>query len=92
MESLHESGKRPNKLNDLQVSLLRMFNRDMTEQETAEVKQLLMSFYDEKLQNEVDRIEAEKGYIAADYDVILNGNNRTAMSQHIKRRSNESGY
>ncbi len=92
MENIHESEKRPHKLNDVQISLLRMFNRGMTEQETAEVKRLLMRFYDEKLQREIDRVEAEKGYTTADYDSMLNNSNRTAMNQQIMRGSNESSY
>ena len=84
MESLHTSQKRPHKLNDVQVSLLRMFSRDMTEQEITEVKRLLMSYYDEKLQVEIERVETEKGYISADYDAMLNGDNRTAINQQIR--------
>ncbi len=92
MENIHESEKRPHKLNDIQVSLLRMFNRDMSEQETTEVKRLLMRYYDEKLQAEVTRVEIEKGYTAADYDTMLNSSNRTATKQQLKRRSDESSY
>ena len=66
-----------------------MFSRDMTEQETADVKRLLMSYYDEKLQLEIDRVESEKGYTQTDYDAMLNGDNRTKMNQQIKRQPNE---
>ena len=92
MENFQASEKRSHKLNDVQVSLLQMFNRDMTEQETADVKRLLMRYYDEKLQAEIDRVETEKGYTAAHYDAMLNTDNRTAMNQQVKHGSNESSY
>lgn len=92
MESLPQVDKQPHKLNDVQVSLLRMFSRDMTEQETADVKRLLVSYYDEKLQTEIGRVETEKGYTNADYNAMLNESNRTVMNQQIMRRSDEGGY
>ena len=69
-----------------------MFSRDMTEQETADVKRLLVSYYDEKLQTEIGRVETEKGYTNADYNAMLNESNRTVMNQQIMRRSDEGGY
>jgi hypothetical protein len=59
-------------LNPVQISLLRLFNRPMTEQETLEVKRLLVKHYSKSLQNEVTKVVAEKGYTQEDYDNMLN--------------------
>lgn len=47
-------------LNDVQMSLLRMFNKKMSYQETVEIKNLLLKHYSEKLFEEVDRVVAQK--------------------------------
>jgi hypothetical protein len=49
------------KFNPLQMHLLQLFAREMTEQELEEVKTLLVSYYDQKIQEEVSRIWIEKG-------------------------------
>jgi hypothetical protein len=59
-------------LNPVQVSLLRLFNRPMTEQETLEVKRLLVKHYSKLLKNEVNKVVAEKGYTQEDFDNMLN--------------------
>jgi len=87
-----QSEKRPHKLNDIQVSLLRLFNRDMPVEETTEVRQLLMAYYDEKLHAELERVTVEKGYVQADYDAMLNQQNRTDTNQKIKQDSGESRH
>jgi hypothetical protein len=59
-------------LNPLQVSLLRLFNRPMAEQETLELKRLLVKHYSKLLKEEVTKVVAEKGYIQRDFDNMLN--------------------
>ena len=59
-------------LNPLQISLLRLFNRPMSEQETLELKRLLVKHYSKLLKAEVNRAVAEKGYTQADFDDMLN--------------------
>jgi len=59
-------------LNPLQVSLLRLFNRPMSEQETLELKRLLVKHYSKLLKGEVSRVVAEKGYKKQDFDAMLN--------------------
>jgi hypothetical protein len=59
-------------LNPLQVSLLRLFNRPMSEQETLELKRVLVKHYSKRLKKEVTRVVAEKGYTQQDFDKILN--------------------
>jgi len=59
-------------LNDMQISLLRLFNRPMSEKESLELKKLLTDYYAGKLENEVDKIVSEKKYTKKDFDDILN--------------------
>ncbi|UOE47721.1 hypothetical protein MTO98_25245 [Mucilaginibacter sp. SMC90] len=59
-------------LNPLQVSLLRLFNRPMSEKETLELKKLLTDYYADKLEVEVNRVVSEKGYTQEDFDKMLN--------------------
>jgi hypothetical protein len=91
MEAAYPAGERPHKLNDIQVSLLRIFNRGMTDQETTEVSRLLMSYYDVKLQEELERVIMDKGYDQSDYDAMLNQQDRTAFNQLMKYGQDEGG-
>lgn len=59
-------------LNPVQVSLLRLFNRPMSEKETLEVKRLLVKHYSKLLEKEVNKAVAEKGYTREDFDNMLN--------------------
>jgi hypothetical protein len=60
-------------LNPIQVSLLRLFNRPMSEDETLELKRLLVTHYSALLEEEVTKVIAEKGYTQKDFDDMLNG-------------------
>ncbi|WP_426585580.1 hypothetical protein [Mucilaginibacter sp. R-33] len=59
-------------LNPIQVSLLRLFNRPMSEKETLELKKLLTDYYADKLEEEVNKTMSEKGYTQQDFDKMLN--------------------
>jgi len=54
-------------LNDVQLSLLRMFNRNMSYEETVEIRDLLTKHYSQKLKNEVDNMIVEKKITNKDY-------------------------
>ena len=58
-------------LNPLQISLLRLFNRPMSDEETLELKRLLVKHYSELLKKEVATAVAEKGYTKQDFDDML---------------------
>ena len=60
------------KLNPLQVSLLRLFNRDMSDDEVLTLKRVLVKHYSELLRDEVEKVVTEKGYTQADFDAMLN--------------------
>ncbi|MGK6352677.1 hypothetical protein [Parapedobacter sp. DT-150] len=57
-------------LNEVQVSLLRMFNRKMSYEESVELRDLLTQHYSQKLKDEVDRVVVEKKIIDKDYDQL----------------------
>ena len=92
MEAPHSADKRPTKLNDVQITLLRMFNRDMTGQETAEVRKLILDYYDEKLDIELDKVVAEKGYNQEDYNAMLNHQNRKELKQEITQKRDAGSH
>jgi len=62
----------PTKLNSIQLSLLRLFDRGMSDEETLEIRRLLVTHLSKKLQEEVQRIDEERGYTAEDYERMLN--------------------
>jgi hypothetical protein len=64
-------------LNEVQISLLRMFNRKMSHEESVELRDMLFNFYSEKALNEVDKVVAKKNISNADYDKLRNQQQRT---------------
>ena len=62
----------PTKLNGLQVSLLRLFERGMSDEEVLELRRVLVKAYLEIMRREAGRIDAERGYTAEDYERMLN--------------------
>ena len=67
------SQKSHTELNPIQISLLRLFNRPMSDAETLELKKLLVDHYSVLLEKEVNRVVEEKGYTQKDFDEMLNG-------------------
>ena len=67
----------PTGLNDVQRSLLRMFNRRMSNEESIEIRDLLAKHYAEKLFDEVDKVIDEKNITDADYARLRNQHQRT---------------
>ena len=60
------------KLNSLQISLLRLFERGMSDEQTLELQRLLVKAYLEIMRQEAGRIDDERGYTAEDYERMLN--------------------
>ncbi|QKJ28676.1 hypothetical protein HQ865_02515 [Mucilaginibacter mali] len=59
-------------LNPVQVSLLRLFNIPMSEEDTLQLKQVLVDHYSALLEQEINHVVIEKGYIQDDFDKMLN--------------------
>jgi hypothetical protein len=67
----------PAGLNEVQQSLLRLFNRKMSYEESVEIKDLLTKHYAQRLFDEVDKVVTEKGITDTDYDKLRNEHHRT---------------
>jgi hypothetical protein len=65
--------------NSIQVSLMRLFDKKMSETELKEIHLLLMNYYDQLIGDEAEQIMKEKGYSQADLDAILNQQQRTKI-------------
>ena len=62
----------PTKLNSLQISLLRLFERGMSDEDTLELRRVIVAHLSKKMLAEVERIDNERGYTAEDYERMLN--------------------
>ena len=75
--TLYQSQPVHRSLNPTQLLLLKLFNRDMTEQETKEIRDMLLQYLDAKMQMQLDIDITHKGITQADFDKILNESQRT---------------
>ena len=66
------SANQPTKLNSLQISLLRLFERGMSEKDTLELQRVIVAHLSQKMLAEVERVNEERGYTAADVEDMLN--------------------
>ena len=64
-------------LNDVQLMLLRLFSRPMPEHDLEAIREMLLTYYDSALQKEVERVIQEKNITRADFDRVLNQQQRT---------------
>ena len=60
-------------LNPIQISLLRLFNRPMSENETQALKKVMVNHYSGLLEKEITKVVSEKEYTQKDFDNMLNG-------------------
>jgi len=70
-----EAVKQP--LTNLQLELLRVFSREVSEKELLEIRQLLAQYFAEKAMDLADKSWEEKGYTEEDEDRFLEGHERT---------------
>lgn len=59
-------------LNEAQLTLLRLFSRQMDDQEILALRALLLEFYERSLQEELDRVIDEKAIQQKDFEDRLN--------------------
>jgi hypothetical protein len=62
----------PTKLNELQISLLRLFERGMSNEQTLELRRMLVNYFLQQAAEEATRIDTERGYTAEDFERMLN--------------------
>ena len=61
----------PLALNSVQLHLLRLFSNPMTDMELAEVKALLVEYYDKKMSDELDDIWKKRRFSQKTMDDLL---------------------
>jgi len=64
-------------LNDVQLMLLKLFSRPVPANQLEEIREMLLNYYETELQKELDRVIAEKKITRADFDAVLNIQQRT---------------
>jgi len=57
-------------LNDVQLSLLPLFNRNMSYEKSVEIRDVLTKHYSKKSKDEVDTVSAKKKITNKDYDKL----------------------
>ncbi|WP_375447390.1 hypothetical protein [uncultured Fibrella sp.] len=60
------------KLNALQVSLLRLFDRGMTDDQLLDLRRVLVDYYATQLRTETEQVSQQKGYTDDDFTAMLN--------------------
>ncbi|WP_373514701.1 hypothetical protein [Persicitalea sp.] len=79
--------KEPNrKLNEAQTAILRLFGREMDQEEIAELRDTLVDFLDKQLQKELDRVMKEKNISLEDISNLGIKGNRTEYLNEIRRQ------
>ncbi len=60
------------KLNSLQISLLRLFSQNISDNQTLEIRKLMMDYFDAQLKTELETVIEQKGYTTDDFHAMLN--------------------
>ena len=64
-------------LNDIQLMLLKLFSRSSSSKDMEAIRHLLLDYYNKSLQAELDTVIEQKNITRADYDKVLNKQQRT---------------
>jgi hypothetical protein len=59
-------------LNEVQMMLLRLFSRPMSEHDVEAIRELLLTYYETALHKEVERVIEQNGIKRTDFDRLLN--------------------
>lgn len=70
-------------LNDVQIGLLRMFSRPMTEEQTLKIKRAIVNHLSDELDVEVEKVVAEKRITEKDFDKLRKQHQRTPKSTSL---------
>jgi hypothetical protein len=65
------------KLSNLQLELLKIFSRNISDQQLLEIKGILSRYFADKASDEFERIAEERGWTAETYRQWGNEHNRT---------------
>lgn len=64
-------------LNEMQLMLLRLFSRPVSPQHLEAIRDMLLDYYESLLQKEVDSTISSKGITRADFERVLDQQQRT---------------
>ncbi len=83
MTAPQPSSNNPSKLNPVQLYLLELFSKEMSEKELIEIKELLMKYYQQKVDEELDAIWDNKGFTKESF-------NKATENLHLRRSTQNS--
>ncbi|CAN1557434.1 hypothetical protein MCERE19_02456 [Spirosomataceae bacterium] len=66
-----ELNPKHSKLNSLQVSLLKLFSQDMSDDQSMDIRKILLEYFDKELKDELEIVTKEKEYTVKDYREML---------------------
>jgi hypothetical protein len=72
-----ETQDKSTKLTNLQLHLLKLFSRELPDEQLLEIQSLLSHYFAKKVDEEFEKIEKEKGWTAETYDQWLKEHMRT---------------
>lgn len=59
------------RLNDLQISVLRLFEQGLSDAQTNELRKILIAYFDAELKKELEKVQSQKQYTQEDFDRML---------------------
>ena len=74
-----------NGLNEVQIGLLRMFSRPMSIEQTLKIKRAIVNFLSDELDEEVERVVAEKGITDNDFEKFRKQHQRTPSTKSVSQ-------
>jgi len=74
----------PMQLNKNQLEILKLFSRDLSEEDMLAIKRLIVKYLGEKITNMADKIWEEKGWTDEDMDRLLKEHERTPYNPNNK--------
>lgn len=83
MTTFQPSPNNPTKLNPVQLYLLELFSKEMTDKELLEIKELLVKYYQQKVDEELDAVWEKKNYTKESF-------NKATENLHLRRKSQGS--
>lgn len=64
-------------LNDVQMMLLRLFSRPMTDEDVKNIRSMLLEYYEQMLQKEVETVIDKKDIQREDFEKMLRKDQRS---------------
>ncbi len=72
-------------LSNMQLELLKLFSRDIEDNDVKEIKKLIVRYLSEKLANNANEVWEKKGWTNEDMEKLLNTHMRTPYENNSKK-------